>query len=60
MTRYLNIYPDYIGVTVYETYDAAREACGDLSGVKTIKLVENSTITKNDHDRNVIEEDGYV
>lgn len=56
MTRYLNIYPDYIGVTVYETYDAARKACGDLSGVKTIKLVENSTITKNDHGRNVIGE----
>jgi len=56
MIRYLNIYPDYIGVTVYETYDAAREACGDLSGVKTIKLVENSTITKNDHGRNVIGE----
>ncbi len=56
MIRYINIYPEYTSTTVYETYEAAREACGDLSGVKTIKLVENSTITKNDHGRNVIEE----
>lgn len=57
MTRYLNIYPDYTGVTVYETYEAARKACGDLPDVKTIKLVENSTITENDHGGNVIGEE---
>jgi hypothetical protein len=52
MIRYINIYPEYTSTTVYETYEAAREACGHDPRVKTIKLC--------DHAQNVIGEESNV
>jgi hypothetical protein len=46
MTRYLNIYPNYTGVTVYETHEAARDACGDNPDVRTIALYESLDFRK--------------
>jgi hypothetical protein len=37
--RYLNIYPTFTSITVYESLEAARLACAYNPEVRTVKLV---------------------
>lgn len=41
ITKWINIYPAYATSLVYDSYEAARNGCGNSSKVYTVKLVED-------------------